>query len=180
LQDDNTQIVIYGIDGHAEVKGLLGQTKNKAIVVTTEQDLDKIDFYKPIVVFSQTTKSTEKYYAICDLIVERAMKKGNTDVTAHDTICRQVSNRAPHLEKFAARYDVIIFVSGHKSSNGKVLHQVCKLVNERSYFVSGPEDIDINWFTGASSIGVSGATSTPMWLINDVVKHIRDSIADEA
>ncbi len=175
MQDENSQIVIYGIDGHAEVKGLLGQTNNSAIIISAESDLEKIDFAKPIVLFSQTTKSTDKYYAIRDMIVERAMQKGNTNVSAHDTICRQVSNRAPHIEKFAARYDVMIFISGQKSSNGKVLYQVCKTVNDKSFFVSGPEDIQAEWFHGATSVGISGATSTPMWLINDIVKKIEDS-----
>lgn len=177
--DADAQIVIYGIDGHAEVKGLLGQTDNQAIVISSEADLNKIDFSKPIVLFSQTTKSTDKYYAIRDAIIERAQEKGNTDVVAHDTICRQVSNRAPHLEKFAKQYDVIVFVSGHKSSNGKVLYQVCKANNDKSYFVSGPEDIQAEWFTGAQSVGVSGATSTPMWLINDVVNAIKNCASAE-
>ncbi len=174
--DPNTQVVIYGIDGHAEVKGILGQTKNKAIVITTEDDLLKIDFTRPIVLFSQTTKSTDKYYAIRDLIMERAIEHGNEKVTAHDTICRQVSNRAPHLEKFAPRYDVMIFVSGHKSSNGKVLYQVCKTANPNSYFVAGPEELKAEWFIDKMSVGVSGATSTPMWLINDVVKKIEELV----
>ncbi len=176
---DDAQIVIYGIDGHAEVKGLLGQTNNKAIVITGNDDLNKIDFTKPIALFSQTTKSTEKYYAIRDLIIQRALELGNSDVIAHDTICRQVSNRAPHLEKFSKQYDVIVFVSGHKSSNGKVLYQVCKANNVKSYFVSGPEDIKVEWFNGAQSVGVSGATSTPMWLINDVVSAIKKSATAE-
>lgn len=179
-QDADKQIVIYGIDGHAEVKGLLGQTENKAIVVTSESDLEKVDFSKPIVLFSQTTKSTDKFYAIRDMIMERAMLKGNSNVTAHDTICRQVSNRAPHLEKFAKQYDVMVFVSGQKSSNGKVLYQVCKAVNDRSYIVSDPTDIKPEWFQSASSVGVSGATSTPMWLINDVVDAIKNAAQTEA
>lgn len=173
---EDTQIVIYGIDGHAEVKGLMGQTGNKAIVITGEPDLEKIDFSKPIVLFSQTTKSTDKYYAIRDLIMERAMQMGNTNVNAYDTICRQVSNRAPHLEKFSKQYDVVVFVSGQKSSNGKVLYQVCKSNNDRSYFVSGPEDIQKEWFESATSVGVSGATSTPMWLIHDVVNAIKSCV----
>ena len=143
-----------------------------AIVVMTDEDLEKLDYTKPIVLFSQTTKSTENFYHIKSYIEERAKAVGNYSVTANDTICRQVSNRAPNLEKFAARFDVIVFVSGKKSSNGKVLHGVCQSVNPKSYFVSGADELKAEWFDGAQTVGIAGATSTPMWLIQEVANKI--------
>lgn len=169
----DTQIVVYGIPGHAEVNGIMGQTDGKAIVVMTEEDLEKIDYAKPIILFSQTTKSTSNFYKIKSIIEERARSAGNDQVTANDTICRQVSNRAPQLEKFAAKHDVIIFVSGKKSSNGKVLHGVCKAINPKSYFVSNAEELEAGWFDGVQTVGIAGATSTPMWLIQQVADQIQ-------
>ena len=174
VDNPDAQIVIYGIPGHAEVNGLMGQTDGKAIVVMTDEDLDKLDYSKPIVLFSQTTKSTENFYRIKSIIEERAKAVGNDKVAANDTICRQVSNRAPQLEKFAARHDVIVYVSGKKSSNGKVLHGVCKSVNPKSYFVSEIDEIEPAWFDGAESVGIAGATSTPMWLIQAVATRIAE------
>jgi 4-hydroxy-3-methylbut-2-enyl diphosphate reductase len=170
---DQAQIVIYGINGHAEVNGLLGQTENKAIIVTTDEDIDKIDFTKPIILFSQTTKSTDKYLNLKNKIENRAAIEGNTDISYNDTICRQVSNRAPQLEKFAAKHDVVIFVSGLKSSNGKVLYNISKQINDNSYFVSSVDELEKQWFVNANSVGISGATSTPMWLIEDVATRIK-------
>ena len=170
---DQAQIVIYGINGHAEVNGLLGQTENKAIIVTTDEDIDKIDFTKPINLFSQTTKSTDKYLNLKNKIENRAAIEGNTDISYNDTICRQVSNRAPQLEKFAAKHDVVIFVSGLKSSNGKVLYNISKQINDNSYFVSSVDELEKQWFVNANSVGISGATSTPMWLIEDVATRIK-------
>ena len=174
---DNTvhpdaQIVIYGIPGHAEVNALMGQTDGKAIVVMHDEDLDKIDYTKPIVLFSQTTKSTENFYRLKSILEERAKAVGNLNVSANDTICRQVSNRAPQLEKFAAKHDVVVFVSGKKSSNGKVLHGVCKSINPKSFFVSDVEELQSDWFNGAQTVGIAGATSTPMWLIQNVADKI--------
>ncbi|PKV63449.1 4-hydroxy-3-methylbut-2-enyl diphosphate reductase [Pontibacter ramchanderi] len=169
------QIVIYGQVGHAEVIGLAGQTGDEAIIVTTEEDLDKIDFSRPVTLFSQTTKSTKGFYHIKSLIEER-IKQANQDSTAfnaNDSICRQVSNREPQLTKFAAEHDVIVFVSGKKSSNGKALYSVCKQHNPNSYFVENEEELEKEWFANAASVGICGATSTPMWLMQQVADGIK-------
>lgn len=162
----DAQIVIYGKEGHPEVIGLMGQTKNQAILITSEEDLDKIDFHKPIILFSQTTKSTLKFYKI----VEKIKQKAQNEVIVNDTICRQVSNREPQLRQFANQYDIILFVAGKKSSNGRALYEVCRSVNPRSYFISSCDEIDLSWFQGVQSIGICGATSTPQWLM-EKVKH---------
>ena len=169
-----SQIVIFGIPGHAEVNGLMGQTDKNAIIITTEVDLDKIDYHKPIILFSQTTKSTDKFYKIKQLIEERAAAVGNTSVSANDTICRQVSNREPQLKIFSTKHDVIIFVSGKKSSNGKVLYNVCKEVNARTYFVSSVDELIGEWFINSESVGICGATSTPLWLMENIAENIRE------
>lgn len=171
--DEDGQVVIFGVSGHAEIKGLNGQIDESAIIVTNEEDIEQIDFTKPIDLFSQTTKSTEKFYKIKQMIEERASSEVRDKISTNDTICRQVSNREPQLREFASQYDVIIFVSGRKSSNGKVLHGVCQSVNEQSYFISDKEEIDWRWFDNAESIGVCGATSTPMWLMEEVADYIR-------
>jgi 4-hydroxy-3-methylbut-2-enyl diphosphate reductase len=168
------QIVIYGQQGHAEVIGIAGQTHDKAIIVTTEADLDKVDFSRPVTLFSQTTKSTKGFYHIKALMEERlARAQGNLDgFDANDSICRQVSNREPQLTRFAAEHDVIIFVSGKKSSNGKALYSVCQQVNPQSYFVENGEELVSTWFDQAGSVGICGATSTPMWLMQQVADQI--------
>jgi 4-hydroxy-3-methylbut-2-enyl diphosphate reductase len=176
IGDSDAQIVIYGKPGHAEVNGLIGQTGGKAIVITTEDDLDRIDFTKPIHLYAQTTKSTDNFERLTKLITERAEQHGNTCVEANDTICRQVSNREPSLRDFSARHDIIVFVAGRKSSNGKVLFDVCKSVNTNSYFVSSPGELNPAWFEGASSVGICGATSTPMWLMEKVAEAIRQPV----
>jgi len=169
------QIVIYGQVGHAEVIGLAGQTGDEAIIVTTEEDLDKIDFSRPVTLFSQTTKSTKGFYHIKSLIEER-IQQANQDSTvpfnANDSICRQVSNREPQLAKFSTEHDVIVFVSGKKSSNGKALYSVCKQHNPSSYFVENEEELQKEWFENAQSVGICGATSTPMWLMQQVADGI--------
>lgn len=170
------QIVIYGEIGHAEVNGLVGQTGGRALILTGEKDLEKIDFKRPVYLFSQTTKSTDGFNHVRRLIEERVREaKGyleTEDFVANDTICRQVSNREPQLEKFAATHEVIIFVSGKKSSNGKVLYGVCKTINPRTFFVSEVTDIQNEWFEGANTVGICGATSTPMWLMQEVADHL--------
>lgn len=176
IQKDNGQIVIYGQVGHAEVIGIAGQTRDEAIIVTTEEDLDKIDFKRPVTLFSQTTKSTKGFYHIKALIEER-IKQANADSTmpefdANDSICRQVSNREPQLAKFSLEHDVIIFVSGKKSSNGKALYSVCKQQNSNSYFIESGEELERSWFDNAASVGICGATSTPMWLMQQVSDNI--------
>jgi 4-hydroxy-3-methylbut-2-enyl diphosphate reductase len=172
----DAQVVIYGQVGHAEVIGLTGQTGDEAIIVTTEADLDKIDFTRPVTLFSQTTKSTKGFYHIKALIEER-LQQANQDSTqpafnANDSICRQVSNREPQLARFATEHDVIVFVSGKKSSNGKALYSVCKQHNPNSYFVENEEELQPEWFAGVGSVGICGATSTPMWLMEQVSRGI--------
>jgi 4-hydroxy-3-methylbut-2-enyl diphosphate reductase len=173
-EEEDAQVVIYGIPGHAEVNGLIGQTNNNAIIITSEDDLDKIDFKKPVLLFSQTTKSTDKFYRIKQLIEQRSQEAGNDSVVANDTICRQVSNREPQLKRFVKNFDVVIFVSGRKSSNGKVLYNVCRAENPQSYFISDVEEIQPEWLAQANSVGICGATSTPMWLMEKVADHIRN------
>jgi 4-hydroxy-3-methylbut-2-enyl diphosphate reductase len=172
------QIVIYGKPGHAEVIGLTGQTQGQAIIVMNDEDLDKIDYTRPVTLFSQTTKSTEGFYRIKSMIEERLKEaKGQLETvefTANDSICRQVSNREPQLRKFANEQDVIIFVSSKKSSNGKALYSVCCKENEHSYFIANAEELQPEWFEGAETVGVCGATSTPMWLMEQVANGIRN------
>jgi len=173
---DDAQIVIYGQPGHAEVNGLVGQTDGRAIVVFEEKDLDNIDYDKPVHFFSQTTKSTIGFEKMVRDIQERIVKhKGSLedgDFITNDTLCRQVSNREPQLKRFATAYEVVVFVSGRKSSNGKALHAVCKNVNPDSYFVSSADEIEAEWFNGKQTVGIAGATSTPMWLMEQVKEKI--------
>lgn len=172
---ENGQTVIYGKKGHAEVIGLTGQTKQEAIVVMEEEDLEQVDFSRPITLFSQTTKSTKGFYELKDKLEERiaANPEGKSEVfKANDSICRQVSNREPHLTKFAAEHDVIVFVSGIKSSNGKALYQVCKAINPNSYFVQSENNLEKAWFDSVNTVGICGATSTPTWLMEDVKKAL--------
>lgn len=160
-KDDN--IIIYGKHGHAEVVGLLGQTEGKATVFQAFEELDLNALPKHITLFSQTTKSTDNFYAIKEKLIEKGF-----EVEAYDTICRQVSNREPQLTVFAARFDKIVFVAGTKSSNGKVLYNVCKGVNPNTYFISHEEELDPTWFNASDTVGICGATSTPMWLMEEV------------
>ncbi|MBK6481718.1 MAG: 4-hydroxy-3-methylbut-2-enyl diphosphate reductase [Chitinophagaceae bacterium] len=180
LIDNNAQIVIYGIPGHAEVNGLMGQTDQNGIIVTTEEDLDKLDYSRPIVFFSQTTKSTEKFYRMKNLIEQRAANAGNNNVRSNDTICRQVSNREPQLRLFAAKHEVVIFVSGKKSSNGKVLYGVCKSVNPNTHFITDDSELQDEWFINADSVGIGGATSTPLWQMEKVAETIRSKHANKS
>jgi 4-hydroxy-3-methylbut-2-en-1-yl diphosphate reductase len=171
------QIVIYGKEGHAEVNGLIGQTHGKAIVIGDAGDLDRIDYHRPIRLFSQTTKSVAGFREIVGLIEERIKAlgdQGTSDFSWSDSICRQVSNRSSHLQSFAADFDVVVFVSGKKSSNGMILYEVCRGVNPNTYLVSSAEELDNQWFGQVSSVGVCGATSTPMWLMEEVAGIIQE------
>jgi 4-hydroxy-3-methylbut-2-enyl diphosphate reductase len=172
-EKEGGQIVIYGKEGHAEVVGLTGQTNDKAIIVTEESDIEKLDFSRPAVLFSQTTKSTKGFYRMKEKIEEKYADRAENDFESHDSICRQVSNREPWMKDFSREHDVIIFVSGKKSSNGKALYQVCKDHNERSYFISDVAELNADWFHESDSIGICGATSTPTWLMQEVEKSIR-------
>jgi len=169
----NAQIVIYGKEGHAEVNGLVGQTHNNAIIINAPEDIEKIDFNKSVILFSQTTQSKNGFDKMVAAIKERIAKSDNKlFVEANDTICRQVANREPQISEFAASHDVVIFVSGKKSSNGLFLYNVCKKVNTRSHFISAAEELDKEWFKDCKSVGVCGATSTPMWLMKEVADII--------
>lgn len=178
MEARNGQIVIYGKPGHAEVIGLTGQTKENAIIVMEDADLDQIDFSRPVTLYSQTTKSTRGFYHIKSLIEERIREaKGELEVLdfkANDSICRQVSNREPSMEKFSTKHNVILFVSGKKSSNGKALYGVCKKNNERSYFIENEKEIDLSWIKPTDSVGICGATSTPMWLMEQVKTYVQN------
>jgi len=173
----NGTVIIYGKKGHAEVVGLLGQTNGEAIVVENTDDLTGLNFSAPITIFSQTTKEPDVFTKIIDEIkVRMAINFINTDIPlkVNNTICGQVANRKKELADFAAKHDVIIFVSGVKSSNGKMLFDACKQANSKSYFVSSPEELKSEWFIGAESVGIGGATSTPQWLMESVAKRIEE------
>lgn len=166
--DKQEKIYIYGKHGHAEVIGLLGQTSNEAVVFQDIDELHLESLPQSITLYSQTTKSTGKFYEI-----KQTLEDAGIQVNANDTICRQVSNRDKELRQFAANYDKVIFVSGTKSSNGKVLYSVCKERNPNTYFISRPEELDAHWFKAGDSVGICGATSTPMWLMQSVEEKLR-------
>lgn len=179
MADKDGQMVIYGQKGHAEVVGLNGQIHNKGIVITTEEELDQLDYSKPITLFSQTTKSTTGFQRIKSKIEEKILESNSEEelarvFDANDSICRQVSNREPQLKQFAGNFDLILFVSGSKSSNGKALFAVCKSLNDNSRFIENEDEIDPNWLVGIQSVGISGATSTPMWLMQNVAKKVEE------
>lgn len=161
--DQKEKILIFGKHGHAEVIGLQGQTNNEALVFQDIAELDQVELPSSFTLYSQTTKSVDKFYAIKDELIKRGY-----EVKANDTICRQVSNRYEDLGAFARQYDKIVFVSGKKSSNGKVLFEVCQNANPNSYFISDPAELDAKVFAENDRIGICGATSTPMWLMRDV------------
>ncbi|GAB3330632.1 4-hydroxy-3-methylbut-2-enyl diphosphate reductase [Marivirga atlantica] len=161
--DKEEKIYIYGKHGHAEVEGLLGQTNQEAVVFQNIEELDLATLPKQLTLYSQTTKSTDKFYEIKKILTDNGIS-----VNANDTICRQVSNRDKELRSFAQQYDKIIFVSGTKSSNGKVLYNVCKEQNPNSYFISNTNELDKGWFSQDDRVGICGATSTPMWLMEEV------------
>ena len=164
------QIVIYGKAGHAEVNGLVGQTKGEALVIENTDDLNRIDFTEKIRLYAQTTKSVEGFEHIVAEI-DRRLAPGAT-FEHYDTICRQVANRIPHIREFASRHDIVLFVSGKKSSNGRILYEECRQVNPSTYFISDASEIDKNWLTEKHSIGICGATSTPKWLMEEVYKFV--------
>lgn len=166
------RIVIYGKRGHAEVNGLVGQTDGQAAVVEDVAELDTIDLTRPVALYSQTTKSLQGFRAMSEAIAER---KADGDFVSYDTICRSVANRIPKIRQFARRHDVIFFVSGAKSSNGKILFAECRSVNPRSYMVAGPDEVDLTLLSDARSVGICGATSTPRWLMAQVKERICDT-----
>lgn len=167
--DDQEKIFIYGKHGHAEVIALQGQTNNEAIVFQDISELDAVELPQTFTLYSQTTKSTEKFYSIKAELINRGY-----NVKANDTICRQVSNRDEELRTFVKNYDKIVFVSGRKSSNGKILYDVCRQNNVNTYFVSAPDELNPTMFETNDRVGICGATSTPMWLM-EKVKNILQS-----
>jgi 4-hydroxy-3-methylbut-2-enyl diphosphate reductase len=176
VEKKNGQVIIYGKKGHAEMKGLTGQVNGKAIVVGDENDIERIDFTRPVRLYAQTTKSAEGLQKIVTLIRDRMTAINPAaipDFIWHDSICRHVSKRSVHLKEFATRFDVVIFVSGRESSNGIALYQVCKAVNPSTWLVSDAGELKKEWFNGSGSVGICGATSTPLWLMEEVGKAVQ-------
>jgi len=174
-QTNNGLVVIYGKPGHAEVNGLVGQTENTAMVINSVEEVGQIDVYRPVYLFAQTTMTIEGLQRIRAAIEQRRSEQhigDNIPFQVNDTICRHVSNRGPHLAEFAHSHDVVVFVCGSKSSNGKALYEACRNANPRTHMVATPKEIDLKWFAGASNIGVCGATSTPRWLMEEVKNKI--------
>ncbi|MBC7448084.1 MAG: 4-hydroxy-3-methylbut-2-enyl diphosphate reductase [Hymenobacteraceae bacterium] len=161
--DKREKLYLYGKRGHAEVLGLQGQTNGEAVVFESLAELLTHDLPDALTLYSQTTKSTDSFYAIVG-----ELKARGKQVNVNDTICRQVSNRDEDLQTFATEFDVIVFVSGTKSSNGKVLYEVCRRINPRTHFISAPEELQASWFAAHETVGVCGATSTPTWLMEKV------------
>ena len=172
--EEDKQIVIYGKNGHAEVLGLVGQTEGKAIVIEKLEEARSLDLSRSIRLYSQTTKSLDEFQRIVKYIKEHISPDATFEY--YDTICRQVANRIPNIRKFAAAHDLIFFVSGKKSSNGKMLFSECRKVNPNSHLIDSPEEIDNNLLSKASSIGVCGATSTPKWLMEEISAAIQSKL----
>ena len=159
----NSQVVIFGKNGHAEVLGLVGQTGGKAIVIEQFEDVKQLDFTRDIYLYSQTTKSLDEFHRIIEYIQQHISPA--VTFKSFDTICRQVANRMPNISSFATKHDLILFVCGRKSSNGKVLFNECLRVNPNSHLIEGPAEIDPSWLEGIETVGICGATSTPKWLM---------------
>ena len=175
----SSQIVIFGKNGHAEVLGLVGQTQNRAIVIEHLEEVTKLDFNRDIYLYSQTTKSLDEFHQIITYIQDHISPEAT--FKSFDTICRQVANRMPNIAHFASRHDVVLFVSGRKSSNGKVLFNECRRVNSHSHHIENANEIDLSWFEGIHSVGICGATSTPKWLMEecrDYILSLTQSVSD--
>ena len=172
-QNDNSQpaqIVIFGKRGHAEVLGLVGQTRGRAIVVENLEGVKGLDFSRDIYLYSQTTKSLDEFHRIIEYI-QSHIREGAI-FRSFDTICRQVANRMPNIASFAAKHDLVLFVSGRKSSNGKVLFHECLSINPNSFQIESPQEIDLRWLDGVQTVGICGATSTPKWLMEQCRDYI--------
>lgn len=175
MQPLGGQVVIFGKKGHAEVAGLVGQTNGNAIVVESINEIDSINFTKPIELFAQTTKSADEYKSLGEAIklrLDTNAPKQSIHFKSHNSICGQVANRKKELMVFAAQYDIVLFVSGKSSSNGKMLYEVCKSINPRTYFVSSPAELVSGWFSDIHSVGICGATSTPLWIMEEIKKCV--------
>lgn len=170
MQSVSGQVVLLGKRGHAEVVGLTGQVNDDVIVIEREEDLSLVDFSRPIYLLSQTTQSISLFQELAQKMEQRLMSGATLEV--HDTICRQVANRESHLEEFSRSFEVIIFVAGRKSSNGKVLSEVCRDANPRTYLVEEADEVQREWLNGVKSVGVCGATSTPRWLMQRVADRV--------
>ena len=170
MQEVGGSVVILGKRGHAEVVGLTGQVEEKAIVIERAEDLEQIDFSHPIYLLSQTTQSISLFKELADQMRRRL--ETEEMLTIDDTICRRVSSREEHLREFAQRHDVVIFVCGRKSSNGKVLYDICHQANERSYNIEEASELQAEWFEGVESVGICGATSTPKWLMEEIADTV--------
>ena len=166
----NGRVVLLGKRGHAEVIGLTGQVEDDVVVVEREEDLEVLDYSRPIYFLSQTTQSIELFNHLAEIIRSR-MAEG-VELTVNDTICRRVAGREALLAEFSKSVDVVLFVCGRKSSNGKVLSEVCRRANARCYNIEEAQDVDMMWLEGAESVGICGATSTPRWLMEDVAKAV--------
>ena len=167
---EEASIVIFGKKGHAEVLGLVGQTQSSAIVIESFDEVSRLDFTRDIYLYSQTTKSLDEFHRIIDYIQSHIMS--GATFKSFDTICRSVANRMPNISQFATRHDLILFVCGRKSSNGRVLYNECLRVNPNTHLIEGPEEIDPSWLNGILTVGICGATSTPKWLM----EQCRDAI----
>ena len=170
MQEVGGTVVILGKRGHAEVVGLTGQVDEQAVVVESEDDLQVIDFSRPIYFLSQTTQSIEKFNHLAEIMRNKVAH--DEMITIDDTICRRVSSREEHLREFARQHDVVIFVCGRKSSNGKVLYNICRQENDDSYNIEEAGELQKEWFEGAESVGICGATSTPKWLMESIAEAI--------
>ena len=168
------QVVIFGKEKHAEVVGLKGQTEGKAVVISHLQELNQINFSKPVILYSQTTRNMKEYRKLSNEIGKRMNTTDNEkELIVNNTICGQVASREPNIRKFARKHDLVLFVSGKNSSNGKMLYQVCKEENSNSYFISAESEIQKQWFENAKSVGICGATSTPEWLMKNVAEKVK-------
>ncbi len=178
LKPQNGQVVIYGKKGHAEVIGLMGQTKNEAFIIESLDEVSKIDLNRPIHLYAQTTKSVDVFKEISDYLSKNI--KPGVEYKSFDTICRQVANRLPKMTTFAQKHELIIFVGGEKSSNAQMLFNQCKKTNKQSYFVSNKTQVDPNWFNILpKSVGICGATSTPPWLMQQIAEEIKKITKDK-
>ena len=171
MQEVGGSVVLLGKRGHAEVIGLTGQADDDVVVIEGEKDLDNIDFTRPIYFLSQTTQSIALFNQLAEDIKARA---GEVSITIDDTICRRVAGREALLADFSRSVDVVIFVSGRKSSNGRVLYEVCRSANPRSYNIEESSEIELSWLEGATKVGICGATSTPRWLMEQVAEAIKN------